>query len=202
MEPFCVPESAPDPVPVECGDSVELEEAEGDSGKKKGRRWKRLRAHINPLSSIKFYYPKNRSEQWTLNFFPSYFSSEFYRNLSGNQSAPEKKFDHQVRVADVGCGFGGLLEALAPVLPRNLILGMEIREPVVRSVEKRIARLQEKQVPNLQAECPPPYSNIGVVNTNTMKYIVRFFDKGQLLKIFCKLFIPFCSSFPSSFASV
>jgi tRNA (guanine-N7-)-methyltransferase len=29
-----------------------------------------------------------------------------------------------VEVADIGCGFGGLLVALAPVLPDTLLLGM------------------------------------------------------------------------------
>jgi tRNA (guanine-N7-)-methyltransferase len=29
-----------------------------------------------------------------------------------------------VEVADIGCGFGGLLVALAPVLPNTLLLGM------------------------------------------------------------------------------
>ena len=30
----------------------------------------------------------------------------------------------QVQVADVGCGFGGLLVALSPLLPDQLILGL------------------------------------------------------------------------------
>ena len=30
-----------------------------------------------------------------------------------------------VTVADIGCGFGGLLVALAPKLPNDLLLGME-----------------------------------------------------------------------------
>ena len=34
----------------------------------------------------------------------------------------EKKY--KVDVADIGCGFGGLLVALAPKLPESLILGM------------------------------------------------------------------------------
>ncbi len=35
---------------------------------------------------------------------------------------PERK-DQQVEVADIGCGFGGLLFALAPRCPNTLILG-------------------------------------------------------------------------------
>lgn len=36
---------------------------------------------------------------------------------SGNTSRP------RVEVADIGCGFGGLLIALAPAMPETLILG-------------------------------------------------------------------------------
>jgi tRNA (guanine-N7-)-methyltransferase len=34
-----------------------------------------------------------------------------------------KKLTRDVEVADIGCGFGGLLIALAPLLPDTLILG-------------------------------------------------------------------------------
>lgn len=37
------------------------------------------------------------------------------------RARPLKK---NVEVADIGCGFGGLLVALAPVLPDTLLLGM------------------------------------------------------------------------------
>lgn len=35
-----------------------------------------------------------------------------------------RKLTQDVEVADIGCGFGGLLVALAPALPDKLILGM------------------------------------------------------------------------------
>jgi tRNA (guanine-N7-)-methyltransferase len=35
-----------------------------------------------------------------------------------------RKMSKQVEVADIGCGFGGLLFALAPKLPDTLLLGM------------------------------------------------------------------------------
>lgn len=35
-----------------------------------------------------------------------------------------KQLKKDVEVADVGCGFGGLLFALAPIMPETLILGM------------------------------------------------------------------------------
>jgi tRNA (guanine-N7-)-methyltransferase len=34
------------------------------------------------------------------------------------------KMSKRVTVADIGCGFGGLLVALSPVLPEALIVGM------------------------------------------------------------------------------
>lgn len=34
-----------------------------------------------------------------------------------------KKLSQAVEVTDIGCGFGGLLMALAPVMPEKLILG-------------------------------------------------------------------------------
>lgn len=58
--------------------------------------------------------------------------------------AAESHVDTEVRIADIGCGFGGLLEALAPLFPDKMIVGMEIRSPVVRHVEKRLKKLQDK----------------------------------------------------------
>lgn len=43
-----------------------------------------------------------------------------------------------VEIADLGCGFGGLLFALAPQIPQTLILGMEIRAGVTEYVSKKI----------------------------------------------------------------
>lgn len=44
---------------------------------------------------------------------------------TGNENAPAKTTPlvKQVTVADIGCGFGGLLIALSPLLPDDLILG-------------------------------------------------------------------------------
>ncbi|KAJ7883046.1 putative methyltransferase-domain-containing protein [Mycena olivaceomarginata] len=44
--------------------------------------------------------------------------------------------------ADVGCGFGGLLTALAPLFPETRILGLEIRVQVSQYVQDRIAALR------------------------------------------------------------
>jgi tRNA (guanine-N7-)-methyltransferase len=42
--------------------------------------------------------------------------SELYLKYEGT--------DKEVEIADVGCGFGGLLFALAKILPETLILGI------------------------------------------------------------------------------
>lgn len=53
-----------------------------------------------------------------------------------------KRISKEVEVADIGCGFGGLLIALAPTMPDTLILGLEIRVSVTQFVEDRIKALR------------------------------------------------------------
>lgn len=47
-----------------------------------------------------------------------------------------------VTVLDIGCGFGGLLVALSPLLPDDLIVGLEIRAQVTQYVQDRIQALR------------------------------------------------------------
>jgi len=47
-----------------------------------------------------------------------------------------------VEIADIGCGFGGLLFALAPKMPDTLILGMEIRTSVTDYVVEKVKALR------------------------------------------------------------
>lgn len=46
------------------------------------------------------------------------------------QASTSGRADLQVRFADVGCGFGGLLVRLSPLYPDTLMVGMEIRDKV------------------------------------------------------------------------
>lgn len=50
---------------------------------------------------------------------------------TGNENAPSniKPLMKPVTVADIGCGFGGLLIALSPLLPDDLILGSVFTYP-------------------------------------------------------------------------
>lgn len=43
---------------------------------------------------------------------------------SGLPTRTMREIKPDVEIADIGCGFGGLLVALAPKLPSTLILGM------------------------------------------------------------------------------
>src|SRR5688500_15506732 len=56
---------------------------------------------------------------------------------TGQELAPVQptRLTQDVEVADIGCGFGGLLVALAPTMPETLILGLEIRVSVTQFVE-------------------------------------------------------------------
>ena len=70
------------------------------------KRHYRQRAHANPFSDHVLDYPSRPEDvDW----------AEHFRGHSGNAKAPE--------FADIGCGFGGLLVALAPLFPESLMLG-------------------------------------------------------------------------------
>ena len=84
----------------------------------------------------------------------------------------------EVEVADIGCGFGGLLFALAPKMPETLILGMEIRTSVTDFVQDKIKALRT------QDSTTGAYNNISCIRANTMKFLPNFFRKAQLSKIF------------------
>lgn len=46
-----------------------------------------------------------------------------YPSFTSAGSERAETLDRQIEVADIGCGFGGLLFALAPRIPDTLILG-------------------------------------------------------------------------------
>ena len=92
-------------------------------------------------------------------------------------------------IADIGCGFGGLLIALSPLLPSTLMLGMELRTQVLTYVTDRIYALRSQNCrpagdSSEPTDKPQPYTNISALRTNTMKFLPNFFHKAQLEKIF------------------
>lgn len=105
--------------------------------------------------------------------------SAHYPAFDGKLSATEA----QVEVADIGCGFGGLLVALSPVFPETLMVGMELRTQVLDYVTSRIHALRS-QAQQIDTTKPGPYQNISALRTNTMKFLPNYFRQGQLSKIF------------------
>lgn len=132
------------------------------------KRFYRQRAHSNPFSDHRLDYPTSPdSMDW----------STIYPALTNTQDNNEKK---KVEIADIGCGFGGLMIDLGPQFPQSLILGMEIRVQVTQYVEDRILALQKLH----ESDPVYKYDNIGVIRGNAMKFLPNFFHKSQLSKMF------------------
>ncbi|KAK5778591.1 tRNA (guanine46-N7)-methyltransferase PWA37_000143 [Arxiozyma heterogenica] len=148
---------------VNDGDSKKNDKQIIDLPKKK---FYRQRAHSNPFSDHQLEYPISPDKMDWSKLYPRYYDS----NL--------KQMTKQVTIADIGCGFGGLLVDLSPEFSDDLILGMEIRVQVTNYVEDRIIALRN----NHKAE--NKYQNINVLRGNAMKFLPNFFYKGQLSKMF------------------
>ena len=143
------------------------------------KRYYRQRAHSNPFSDHRLEYPKSpESMDWS-NLYP-------------------KQYDiSKVEIADIGCGYGGLMIKLGPQFPKSLILGLEIRVQVTQYVEDRIIALRKNQeIINDKKKKESgdgtgdgddndySYQNIAVLRGNAMKFLPNFFVKGQLSKMF------------------
>ncbi|KAK3303467.1 putative methyltransferase-domain-containing protein [Chaetomium strumarium] len=152
------------------------------------KKFYRQRAHANPFSDHQLIYPPHPDQMDWSSLYPDYVVDEPQDQQT--PAAPEapadlvsaplrpKRISKEVEVADIGCGFGGLLVALGPTMPDKLILGLEIRYAVTQYVEDRIKALR------LQNQEAKLYRNLGVLRANTMKFLPNFFRKGQLFKVF------------------
>ncbi|ODQ82680.1 hypothetical protein BABINDRAFT_30793 [Babjeviella inositovora NRRL Y-12698] len=148
----------------------EMREATPESGAEvelPRKRFYRQRAHSNPFSDHKLDYPKTPEDMNWKKLYPG-----FYDEKTG-------KMTQNVEIADIGCGFGGLMVDLAPHFPESNILGMEIRVQVTQYVEDRITALRRKH-----AEDACNFQNIAVLRGNAMKFLPNFFQKAQLKKMF------------------
>ncbi|OJJ49366.1 hypothetical protein ASPZODRAFT_150262 [Penicilliopsis zonata CBS 506.65] len=174
------------------------------------KKFYRQRAHANPFSDHQLDYPISPAHMDWASHFPAYIDPDTSKaNING-----ERRLVRDVEVVDIGCGFGGLLVGLAPVLPQTLILGMEIRISVLEYVTTRIQALRTQQAqlktpsstpqpaepsgtdaasPSDASEIPPArpaslvpggYENISAIRSNTMKFFPNFFTRHQLSKIF------------------
>lgn len=131
------------------------------------KRFYRQRAHANPFSDHRLDYPKSPNSMNWNKLFPHYYDSN------------TDEMTKDVEIADIGCGYGGLLLGLAQEYPDKLLLGMEIRVQVSQYVEDRIIALRNKNMDN-----DINYQNIAIIRGNSMKFLPNFFKKGQLSKMF------------------
>ncbi|OAA51657.1 tRNA (guanine-N-7) methyltransferase [Metarhizium rileyi] len=136
------------------------------------KRFYRQRAHANPFSDHTLEYPSSPDAMNWSSYYPAHAA-----NVSQEESTQPRKLMKDVEVVDIGCGFGGLLVALAPLLPDTLLLGLEIRTSVTQFVQEKIWALREQNEGKL-------YQNAACIRANTMKFLPNFFKKAQLSKIF------------------
>lgn len=91
-----------------------------------------MRAHINPLNSPFFPFPGHPKYVDWKQHFPKYYGGNDEENVKihCNTETYPCNYSHyyndpsQVRIIDVGCGYGGLLFGLAPLFPNQLIFGL------------------------------------------------------------------------------
>ncbi|OAA55209.1 methyltransferase-like protein 1 [Niveomyces insectorum RCEF 264] len=182
------------------------------------KKFYRQRAHANPFSDHQLVYPASPDQMDWASLYPDFYppshadttptaaaaaaTTTTAEDPTTETVATKKRIaPPDVEIADIGCGFGGLLVALAPVMPGTLILGLEIRDHVTEFVQNRIHALRAQSreaatrgtsvttsisaTTTTPPSAPPPsYTNIACVRANTMKFLPNFFRKGQLTKIF------------------
>ncbi len=130
------------------------------------KRYYRQRAHSNPFLDHSLEYPRSPDDMDWSRLYPAY-------HAAGAMTS-------RVEIADIGCGYGGLLVNLAAEFPTTLCLGMEIRVQVTQYVEDRIIALRKQY-----RDTPPKnFENIAVLRGNAMKFLPNFFAKLQLRKMF------------------
>lgn len=111
-------------------------------------------------------------------YFPAY-------RTSGIENGSSESLTKTVEIADIGCGFGGLLLALSPLCPDSLIIGMELRTQVTDYVVNRVAALRSQNPLSRERNSEiSPYHNISALRTNTMKFMPNYFRKSSLAAIF------------------
>ncbi|PKS12857.1 hypothetical protein jhhlp_000197 [Lomentospora prolificans] len=84
------------------------------------KRHYRQRAHANPFSDHELLYPTcPQAMDWSAHY-PYYLKND----PSGPETGATRDVssEKRVEILDIGCGFGGLLMALSPVMPEALIL--------------------------------------------------------------------------------
>ncbi|KAL4934803.1 hypothetical protein BDV06DRAFT_217867 [Aspergillus oleicola] len=121
--------------------SSEPGDAAGGSIKLPQKKYYRQRAHANPFSDHLLNYPLTPAHMDWATHFPAFVNPD----PKQTNAAGARKLLKDVEVVDIGCGFGGLLVGLAPVLPDTLMVGMEIRVQVSEYLKNRISALRSQQ---------------------------------------------------------
>eukprot|EP01026_Neomeris_dumetosa_P060864 TRINITY_DN5742_c0_g1_i1.p1 TRINITY_DN5742_c0_g1~~TRINITY_DN5742_c0_g1_i1.p1 ORF type:complete len:257 (+),score=22.07 TRINITY_DN5742_c0_g1_i1:94-864(+) len=145
----------------------ERESLETGKRKRPQKKFYRSRAHCNPLCHVYFPIPSCPAVVDWNEHYPLYFPKHQQQQQNHKQ---------YVEIVDIGCGFGGFLIKLATLFPDKLILGMEIRDKVQQFVRERILHLRQEE--------EGKYNNVSVVRTNSMKFLINYFQKGQLSRMF------------------
>ncbi|KAL2043366.1 hypothetical protein N7G274_003672 [Stereocaulon virgatum] len=109
-------------------------------------------------------------------YYPAFMDPKAQNTALKGKATPLTK---PVTIADIGCGFGGLLVALSPLLPEELILGLEIRTQVTEYVQDRISALRSQnsppaiistqRAPNQPSPLSQPY---GSDSLGTKQYVI------------------------------
>eukprot|EP00242_Pyramimonas_sp_CCMP2087_P009278 CAMPEP_0198211306 /NCGR_PEP_ID=MMETSP1445-20131203/23065_1 /TAXON_ID=36898 /ORGANISM="Pyramimonas sp., Strain CCMP2087" /LENGTH=278 /DNA_ID=CAMNT_0043885531 /DNA_START=214 /DNA_END=1050 /DNA_ORIENTATION=+ len=137
------------------------------------KRFYRARAHSNPLNDSQFPVPQSTAHVDWHSYFPDYFPDESKPDAAFVSKDPSVT---KVTIADVGCGFGGLMINLSQLFPKELVVGMELRDKVSEYVKERVLALRKTE--------PGKYDNCACIRTNSMRYMPNYFTKGQLTKLF------------------
>lgn len=108
---------------------------------------------------------------WSKNY-PKHFAPKD-TEAAATAGAVTQDSGKKIEFADIGCGYGGLLVALATVYPETLMLGMEIRVKVEEYVNQKILALRNNH--------PGSYDNVSILRMNAMKFLPNFFEKHQVI---------------------
>ncbi|XP_068936560.1 tRNA (guanine-N(7)-)-methyltransferase isoform X3 [Petaurus breviceps papuanus] len=156
------------------------------------KRFYRQRAHSNPMADHTLRYPVKPEEMDWSELYPKFFAP-----LTHNQSHDDPKDEKeegaqaQVEFADIGCGYGGLLEPVAFGQEQGRCClrclskpGMTcLAPPTDHSLYMRHLTCQDR-IRALRSTSGGGFQNIACLRSNAMKHLPNFFHKGQLTKMF------------------
>lgn len=83
------------------------------------------RIETDRLTTLPRSSPSSPSDMDWSTHYPAFVQSSNHDNGNDSNDAnlQPKSLTNQIEIADIGCGFGGLLVALSPAFPDTLILG-------------------------------------------------------------------------------